>query len=165
MLEGIRTRLYGALASRAGNKLLPVRLAKGALLYANDVVGRPLAPATELEERRAFEAEIAARRAGDAAAAAAAAEAAAAEQAPVVVFHNDRSPRELAKIVELLEAEEIEVTVRDVSGDEAAESAAKMDSGGARFPMVFIAGDFVGGAEALTNMVRSGELRTRVFGA
>ena len=162
MLEGIRTRLYGALAGRAGNKLLPVRLAKGALLYANDVVGRPLAPATELEERRAFEAELAARRAGEAAAEAAAA---AAEQAPVVVFHNDRSPRELAKIVELLEAEGIEVAVRDVSDDEAAESAAKMDSGGARFPMVFIAGDFVGGAEALTNMVRSGKLRERVFGA
>jgi glutaredoxin-related protein len=163
MLEGIRTRLYGALAGRAGNKLLPVRLAKGALLYANDVVGRPLAPATELEERRAFEAELSARRAGEAAAEAAAA--AVAEQAPVVVFHNDRSPRELAKILELLEAEGIEVSVRDVSDDEAAESAAKMDSGGARFPMVFIAGDFVGGAEALTNMVRSGELRDRVFGA
>lgn len=160
MLDSLRTRLYGALAGDAGNKLLPLRLAKGALLYANDVVGRPLAPADELSERRAFEEEMAARRAAEAEAAAPAE----AAQAPVVVFHVDRHPRELRKIVEMLEAESIEVTVRDVSDDEAARSAAKMDSKDAPFPMLFIAGDFIGGAEALTNLVESGELRRLVFG-
>jgi hypothetical protein len=38
--------------------LLPVRLTKGAALYANDVVGRPLAPASELDERCELEPAI-----------------------------------------------------------------------------------------------------------
>lgn len=154
MLERIRTRLYGALASDSGNSFLPVRLAKGAALYANDVVGRPLAPASELDERRELEVRIAERKRE---------EAAAREQAPIVIFHNDRDPRELAKLRELLRGEGLEFDERNVADDEAAESAAKMDSNFARFPMLFIAGDFIGGVEALSNLINRKELDKLVW--
>jgi glutaredoxin len=152
MLESIRTRIYGVLASKTGNGFLPVRLAKGAALYANDVVGRPLAPATELDERRETERAIAEKKA------AAAAESARGEQAPIVIFHIDRHPREVAKLRELLRGEGLKFSERNVADDEAALSAAKMDSKFAKFPMLFIAGDYVGGVEALSNLINRKEL-------
>lgn len=157
MLDSIRTRLYGVLASKTGNGFLPVRLAKGAALYANDVVGRPLAPASELEERRDFEKAIADKKA------AASAEARRREQAPIVIFHVDRHPREVAKLGELLRGEGLEFEERNVADDEAALSAAKMDSGSAKFPMLFIAGDYIGGVEALSNLINRKELDALVF--
>ena len=155
MLESLRTRLYGVLASKTGNGFLPVRLAKGAALYANDVVGRPLAPAGELAERRELERQLAERRREQSAPAR--------EQAPIVIFHIDRQPREVDKLRELLRAEGLEFEERNIADDEAAQSAAKMDSGFARFPMVFIAGDYIGGVEALANLVQRRELEALVY--
>lgn len=155
MLESLRTRLYGVLASDAGNGFLPVRLAKGAALYANDVVGRPLAPSSELDERRELEAAIAEQKREQAEAAR--------EQAPIVIFHIDRQPRELDKLREILRAEDLAFDERNVADDEAAQSAAKMDSNFARFPMLFIAGDYIGGVEALTNLINRKELEALVY--
>ena len=59
LFDKFRSRVYKTLRSETGNGLLPVRLAKGAALYANDVVGRPLAPASELDERRELDQKIA----------------------------------------------------------------------------------------------------------
>lgn len=154
MLESLRTRLYGALSSTAGDRLLPVRLAKRAALYANDVVGRPLAPAGELEERRELERRSVERERA----------AAARVQAPIVIFHIDRHPREVAKLRELLRGAGLEFDERNVADDEAALSAAKMDSNFSRFPMLFIAGDYIGGVEALANLINRGELEALVFG-
>ncbi len=154
MFESLRTKIYGVLASESGNSFAPIRIVKNAALAANDVVGRPLATAEEFDERREFESD---RNVTDAVLVTT-------EQAPVVVFHIERLPTELHKILDILKGEDIEHTVRAISDDEAAISAAKMDSDNARFPMVFIAGDFVGGAAAMTNMISSGELRRRVFG-
>ena len=149
MFKSLRTKIYGVLAGEVGNRFAPIRLAKNVALVANDVVGRPLATAEEFAERDGpIEAGYRATPH---------------DQAPVVVFHIERLPTELNKIVGLLEGEGITPIVCAIGDDEAAISAAKMDSQGARFPMVFIAGDFVGGAQNLTNMVSSGELRRRVF--
>jgi len=153
MLDRLRSRLYGALASKAGNRLLPIKLAKGAVLFANDVIGRPLAPGSELDERREFEEANSARKADEAAEAR--------EQAPIVIFHIDRHPREVAKLRELLRGEGLEFAERNVADDEAALSAAKMDSGFAKFPMLFIAGDYIGGVEAVSNLVANDELAKR----
>lgn len=155
MLESLRTRLYGVLASETGNGFLPVRLAKGAALYANDVVGRPLAPASELDERRELERQIAENKREQAEASR--------EQAPIVIFHIDRHPREVAKLRELLRGEGLSFDERSVADDEAAQSAAKMDSGFAKFPMLFIAGDYIGGVEALSNLINRGELEALVY--
>ena len=158
MFQSIRSRVYGALTDGRGDSFAPVRLAKSAALFANDIVGRPLASREEFAEREAFEANLAAKAAD------VAAKEAAKEAAPVVVFHIERLPNELKKITDILKGEGIAHIVRSIPDDEAAISAAKMDSNDARFPMVFIAGDFIGGVEALTNALTSGELHTRVYG-
>jgi len=152
MLQSIRAKVYGALTNKRGNGFAPVRLAKGAALFANDVVGRPLATAEEFAERDAFEVKRAA-----------AAEKKAASQAPIVVFHIDRLPNELKKITDMLDGEDLKYVVRGVADDEAAISAAKMDSDGARFPMIFVAGDFIGGAQALTNLIQNHKLKPIAF--
>ena len=155
MLDSIRSRIYGAIASKTGDGFLPIKLVKGAALYANDVVGRPLAPASELEERRAFEEQIAAGKAE--------AQAAEREQAPIVIFHIDRDQRALRKLRQLLEGQGLSFDERNVADDEAAQSAAKMDSGFARFPMLFVAGDYVGGFESVSNLLNRGELDALVY--
>ena len=94
LLDRVRSRVYASLRSDLGNRLLPVRLVRGAALYANDVVGRPFAPATEIEERRAFDDRIQSDRDAK--------QQRDAEQAPIVVFHIDRHPPELAKIRQIL---------------------------------------------------------------
>jgi hypothetical protein len=54
---------------------------------------------------------------------------------------------------------------RGRSDDPAAQAAIRRDSGGTRLPVVFIAGDCVGGRVELVNLAASGELKRRVFGA
>ena len=46
----------------------------------------------------------------------------------------------------------------------AALAAVRRDSGGYRLPVVFIAGDCVGGRVELVNLAASGELKKKVFG-
>lgn len=153
-LDEIRSVVYGTLRSKAGNGLLPVRLVRGAALYANDVVGRPFAPAQEIAERREFEA----RRDQDRAAKAARV------QAPIVVFHIDRHPRELLKVKQMLDGADLRYDVRDISEDEASVSAVKLEMKSFGFPAVFIAGDCVGNAQQLANLEQTGKLETLAFG-
>jgi hypothetical protein len=53
--------------------------------------------------------------------------------------------------------------VRSLENDPAGQAAVRRDSRGYRLPVVFVAGDVVGGLEALTNLGRAG-IRKRVFG-
>ena len=168
VIDSLRSRTYGVLSSELGNGLAPVRWAKSAALYCNDVVGRPLADLGELDER--VEAERQIREAKAAKAAAVASEAAAqqkkqSEAAPVVLFHNERHPREVNKIKLMLEGSGIPYQARDLSGDEASIEAVDRDSGGRELPLVFIAGDLVGGAQELGTLELNGKLQTMVFGS
>jgi glutaredoxin len=148
----LRSSLYGALTSKVGDRLLPVRLARQALRYANDVVGRPLATREELLERVELERT---RRA---------APAAPREPAPVVVFHRDKHRAEVAKIKIVLDDRNIPYQLRNLEGDEPAMEAVVREANGFRLPVVFIAGTPVGKAEELTNLDQRGELVKRVFG-
>lgn len=160
MLERLRSGLYGALRSPAGNKLLPLRLAKGAVLYVNDVVGRPLASGEEFAERRAFEQRQATRARGKDVPSAAST---AAEQAPIVVYHRDKHRAEVAKIQTLLDGEKLTYTVRNIEGDEAAIAATVRDGKGHKLPLVFIAGSAVGGRSQLATLIQNGELARLAF--
>ena len=55
--------------------------------------------------------------------------------------------------------------VMNIQEDPAAQSAVRRDSKGQRLPVVFIAGECVGGREALINLANTGELKRKVFGA
>ena len=126
---------------------------------ANVALGRPLADATELADRRAFEA-----RATTAGSTPAPGASAPREAAPVVVYHMDKTRRDAARLTEVLEGAGIPYKVMNLQEDPAAQSAVRRDSKGFRLPVVFIAGEAIGGRAELTNLAASGELKKKVFG-
>jgi glutaredoxin-related protein len=126
---------------------------------ANEALGRPLADEAELADRRAFE-----ERTGAPQAAAAPVKPQLHDAAPVVVYHMDKTRRDAVKLTELLDGVGIPYKVMNIQEDPAAQMAVRRDSKGHRMPLVFIAGEVIGGRSELTNLATSGELRRKVFG-
>jgi len=125
---------------------------------ANTALGRPLADAGELADRRAFETR------STAAAPARAASGAVREAAPVIVYHMDKTRRDATKLTEVLDGAGIPYKVMNIQEDAAAQMAVRRDSKGFRLPVVFIAGEVIGGRSELSNLATSGELKKKVFG-
>ena len=87
------------------------------------------------------------------------------EAAPVMVYFNGQDHRTLKKIQELLDARGIPHKVLDCTDDEATRSWATAASQGQEFPLVFIAGESVGGLHELTQLDVNKALSRRVFGS
>lgn len=160
MATGLRDRLDAlrAGAHRAIDKL-PGKAGELAR-KANLALGRPLADEAELADRRAFEARSAAAPAP----AARGKPQAQREAAPVVVYHMDKTRRDAVKLTEVLDGAGIPYKVMNIQEDPAAQMAVRRDSKGFRLPVVFIAGEVVGGRSELANLATSGELNKKVFG-
>ena len=126
---------------------------------ANEAFGRPLADASELADRRAFDA-----RAQVASAPAPTAVSTSREAAPVIVYHMDKTRRDATKLTEVLDGAGIPYRVMNIQEDPAAQMAVRRDSKGFRLPVVFIAGEVIGGRSELTNLAASGALKKKVFG-
>jgi glutaredoxin-related protein len=148
-----RAQAHGALSKLPGKVGETIR-------KANDALGRPLADETELAERRAFESKGVTPT--EAAAKPAPSEA---MVAPVIIYHMDKTRRDAQKLTDILDANGIEYKVTNIQEDAAAQYAVKRDSDGKRLPVVFIAGECLGGREELVNAASSGELKKKVFGA
>jgi len=161
---GLRDRLNQSLEKARAAAYVVVDKAPGKLgilaRKANDALGKPLADAQELEDRRAF--------ATAPVVAAAAASKPAPEPtgavAPVIVYHMDKTRRDATKLTDMLDAEKIPYKVSNIQEDPAAQMAVRRDSKGFRLPVLFIAGDAIGGRAELGNLISSGELKKRVFG-
>lgn len=129
---------------------------------ANEALGRPLADEAELEDRRAFAAK------GGATITTASKPAASGDPvvatAPVIVYHMDKTRRDATKLTDMLDAENIPYKVSNIQEDPAAQMAVRRDSAGFRLPVLFIAGDAIGGRAELGNLISSGELKKKVFG-
>jgi len=149
MLDRLRARAHAALEKvpgRVGDRLRRV----------NDALGRPLADADELDDRRSF---------GERGPAATVAPAPAkVDQAPVIVYFMDKQKRDVQKLTDILDANGVKFTVTNIQEDPAAQYAVKRDAHGKRLPVVFVAGDCLGGREELVNAASSGELKKKVFG-
>lgn len=129
------------------------------LRSANEALGRPFANEAELEDRRAFGEKKPITVATPAP------KPASTEQAPVIVYYMEKQKRDVSKLTDILDANGVKYTVTNIQEDPAAQYAVRRDSNGARLPVVFIAGDCIGGREALVNAASTGELKKRVFGA
>ncbi len=123
----------------------------------NDALGRPLADEAELADRRDF----GGRPLGGAPSPSPSAGRSA---APVIVYYMDKQKRDVAKLTDILDANGIAYTATNIQEDPAAQFAVRRDSKGMRLPVVFVAGDCIGGRAELVNAVSSGELKKRVFG-
>jgi glutaredoxin len=86
------------------------------------------------------------------------------EAAPVVVYHMDKTRRDALVLTELLDGAGIPYKVMNLQEDAAAQMAVRRDSKGFRLPVVFIAGEPIGGRAELTNLSASGQLKKKVFG-
>ena len=125
----------------------------------NDTLGRPLATADELADRRTFQA----RHGANASATSSAAQDGH-EPAPVFVYTlDDKRKGDIPRIKQILDDAEVPYKVMPLDADPAALAAVRRDSGGKKPPLVFIAGESIGGRLELINLGRDG-LRKRVFG-
>ncbi|MFT3700650.1 MAG: glutaredoxin [Kofleriaceae bacterium] len=149
LLDRVRAQAHAALEKVPGK-------VGDSLRKANESLGRPFADEAELADRRSF---------GDRAPAAPVeTKKAAAEAAPVIVYHMDKTRRDAQKLTDILDANGIKYQVTNIQEDAAAQYAVKRDSKGKRLPVVFIAGECLGGREELTNAATTGELKKKVFG-
>jgi hypothetical protein len=152
LTDRIRARAHAALERVPG-------VVGDKLRGANEALGRPLANEAELADRRAFEAR------GEASAAASAAPAQPKrEAAPVIVYYMDKQKRDVTKLTDVLDANGIPYTATNIQEDPAAQYAVRRDSNGVRLPVVFVAGDCLGGRIELVNAASTGELKKKVFG-
>lgn len=151
-LDGVRSKAFGLIDR------LPGRVG-GLARAANEALGRPLADAYELEDRRAFASK------GATVTSASPPQPTSTDVAPVIVYHMDKTRRDATKLTDMLDAEKVPYKVSNIQEDPAAQYAIRRDSNGHRLPVVFIAGEVVGGRAELSNLISTGELKKKVFGA
>ncbi|WP_394828771.1 hypothetical protein [Pendulispora albinea] len=162
MVKGtLRATLHRAITSPWGDGLAPIRIPKDLLRRVNVTFGQPLCSKEELVKRQEAKERLAQLRATKTR------KSVAREQAPVMVyFEKDRNARLLGRIEEFLGSESIAFTKLDVSGDEATkafvvrEARCKEDD----LPIVFVAGNAVGGYNELVDFNVSGKLKKALFG-
>ena len=149
--DRLRTAVHEALASNRGDDLRAVKLLREVLGTANDLAGRPFCTQAELQERRGGGPRngSAVRR----------------EPAPVMLYFDGKDHRTKKKMEELLAGKEIPFKVLDVTDDEATRSWATTQAKQLEFPLLFVAGEAVGGLHELTQLDVNGELARRVFGS
>jgi glutaredoxin-related protein len=164
LLRRSRVLLHGVLASDKGDSLPPLRWTRQALRFCNDLAGRPLCSQDELTrrdaEREALAAEVAAGRAGRGEAAAPSRR----DAAPVVLYVTDQDLRTKKKLEEILKGRDIPYIVNDVTDDESSRSWALTQARKNEFPLLFIAGEPVGGLDEVMQLDVTGELAKKVYG-
>jgi glutaredoxin-related protein len=125
----------------------------------NDALGRPLADADELVDRRRFM-----TRSTTSEPAAAKPAAVSTQVAPVIVYCMDKTRRDASKLTDMLDAEKVVYSVSNIQEDPAAQMAVRRDSKGYRLPVVFIAGEAIGGRAELSNLISTGDLKNKLAG-
>lgn len=173
----IRALIHGALTSKAGDTLAPIRIGKDLARRANVVLGKPLATQDEIEKRKAARTRLAALRGAQmtqdgervrsARYSAAGHTDTARVAAPVVVYRlGDRNVRELARIRELLTSKAIAFSEVDLFGDEPGLSFALTKSGRKDddLPFVFVTDQCVGTYNELVDAEVQGSLHRLVWG-
>lgn len=160
VLDRGRVLLHGALSADTGNRLPPVRWTRQALRFANDLLGQPLCSQAELDRRQQAIAQAEQRvneeRVGQTAARR--------EAAPVALYVTDQDHRTPRKIEDIFKGRDIPYTILDVTDDEVSRSWALTQAKRHEFPLVFIAGEPIGGLDDVMQADVRGELSKKVFG-
>lgn len=151
LADRIRAKAHAALEKvpgKVGDKLRS----------ANEALGRPFADEAELADRRSFGTRSAASTTSGTTTSTNR------DAAPVIVYYMDKQKRDVSKLIDILDANGIKYTATNIQEDPAAQYAVRRDSKGFRLPVVFVAGDCIGGREQLVNAATTGELKKKVFG-
>jgi glutaredoxin len=153
VINKVRVLGHGALSTKRGDQYKPVRVGLELLNIANELSGRPFCSQEELEKAARDRAAPPVYKASTQR-----------EAAPVMVYFDGRDHRTLTKVEELLKGRSIKYQVLDVSSDNATRSWAATQAKIEEFPLVFIAGEAIGGLLELTQLDINGTLSKRVFG-
>ena len=162
-----RVLLHGLVYNETGNVVPPVRWTRSALRFANDLLGRPICSQEELARRHADlnAAETAlSDEQGGSAGSSGTATTARREAAPVVLYVTDQDMRTRKKLEDILKGRDIPYLVNDVTDDESSRSWALTMAKATEFPLVFVAGEPLGGFDDVTQLDVRGELTKKVFG-
>ncbi|MBL9004316.1 MAG: hypothetical protein JNJ46_08725 [Myxococcales bacterium] len=155
-----RVLLHDALYTETGNRLPPVRWTRQALRFANELLGQPLCSQDELARRQQAVAQaeqrVAEERGGG--------QTSRREAAPVALYVTDQDHRTPKKIEDIFKGRDIPYTVLDVTDDEVSRSWALTQAKKHEFPLVFIAGEPIGGLDEVMQADVRGELVKKVFG-
>ncbi len=151
--DKVRVLVNGLLSSTVADHYKPVRLVREFLGTANDLVGRPFCSADELSSRRGTTTTsrstvVSEKR----------------EPAPVMLYFDGKDHRTKTKMEELLKGRDIPFQILDVTDDEATRLWATTQAKQAEFPLLFIAGEPVGGLHELTQLDVNRALSKKVFG-
>lgn len=160
VLDRGRVLLHGAIYDERGNAVPPLRWTRQALRFANDLLGQPLCSAAELARREQVIAEAQARVAEERHGS----QAPTREAAPVALYITDQDHRTPKKIEDIFKGRDIPYTVLDVTDDEVSRSWALTQAKRTEFPLVFIAGEPIGGLDDVMQADVRGELTKKVFG-
>jgi len=128
---------------------------------ANEALGRPLASAEELADRDAFEKGYS--EAQKSPTPTPTPTPTAQNAAPVIVYHLDKHKRDIPRLTQVLDGADIPYRIMNLEGDPATQAAVRRDANGRKLPLVFVAGECVGGREELNALDKSGELRKKVW--
>jgi glutaredoxin-related protein len=82
----------------------------------------------------------------------------------VVLYITDQDMRTRKKIEEILKGRDIPYTINDVTDDEASRSWALTQAQATEFPLLFVAGEPLGGLDEVMQRDVRGELVKKVFG-
>jgi glutaredoxin-related protein len=155
-----RVLLHGLVYTDSGNRLPPLRWTRQALRFANDLLGRPICSQDELAKRQAdlqaAEAAVNEEKAGSVETRK--------EAAPVVLYITDQDTRTHKKVEEILKGRDIPYLINDVTDDESSRSWALTQAKKTEFPLVFVAGEPLGGLDEVMQLDVRGELVKKVFG-
>lgn len=156
-----RVLLHGLVYNDFGDRLPPLRWSRQALRFANDLLGRPLCSQEELARRQA---DVAAAEAALREEQSVGSESAKREAAPVVLYVTDQDPRTRKKVEDILKGRDVPYLVNDVTDDESSRSWALTQAKKTEFPLVFVAGEPIGGLDEVMQLDVRGELVKKVFG-
>lgn len=157
--DNVRGLVGAALSPGRADRIGPLHVARVILATANDLAGRPFCSTNELAARRATALQL--RHVEKTSLVTTPQR----EAAPVVLYFDGKDHRTKARLEQVLKAAGIPFQVNDVASDEATRSWVVTMAKTEEFPLVFIAGEAVGGLGEVTGLDVTGQLKKRVFGS
>jgi glutaredoxin len=150
VINKIRIAGHDVLSTRRGDDIKAVRVGLEVLNIVNELVGRPFCSVEELAkaEAKPAAAVVSSRQS---------------EIAPVMVYFEGKDHRTLEKIESILKSATVPYQVLDVSRDDVAQSWLKSVTKHEDLPVVFIAGECIGGLTELAELDLNGNLKKKVF--
>jgi glutaredoxin len=151
LINKLRTTGHEVLTTKRGDHIKAVRVGLEMLNIVNELTGRPFCSEEELAKTAAKEQKKVVVNTRQT------------EAAPVMVYFEGKDHRTMEKIESILKSASVPYQVLDVSRDEATQSWLTSVTKHEDLPVIFIAGECIGGLTELADLDLNGTLKKKVF--